>query len=245
MWNDSIALRDFYASGLGRVARRMIGRQIRLLWPDLRGLTVLGVGFPLPYLGVFRSEALRTLAAMPAGQGVLPWPVDAPCLSLMVDETNLPLPDRSVDRVLLVHALECAEATRRMMREMWRVLDDGGRMIVVAPNRRGLWARFERTPFGHGRPYTTAQLSRGLTESLFTPYQSVPALFVPPMRSRMLLSAAAAWEEAGSRWFPTFSGVVVFEAIKQIYRAEAIGVAARGRTYAPVAPSRTRSLPGV
>jgi SAM-dependent methyltransferase len=245
MWNDSIALRDFYASGLGRVARRMIGRQIRLLWPDLRGLSLLGVGFPLPYLGVFRSEALRTLAAMPAGQGVLPWPADAPGLSLLVDETNLPLPDRSVDRVLLIHALECAEATRRMMRELWRVLDDDGRMIVIAPNRRGLWARFERTPFGHGRPYTTAQLSRGLSESLFTPYQSVPALFVPPMHSRMLLSAAAAWEQAGSRWFPTFSGVVVFEAIKQIYRAELAGTAVRERAYVAATPSRTRSLPSI
>ena len=30
-----------------------------------------------------------------------------------------------------------------MMRELWRVLADGGRMIVVAPNRRGLWARFD------------------------------------------------------------------------------------------------------
>lgn len=217
MWTDVINLRDFYSSSLGRVARRMIGRRVRTLWPDLRGFSVLGVGYALPFLSVFRGEAERIVAAMPAGQGVQHWPTDGLGLSVLVDETTLPLPDRSIDRVLLVHAIECADHSHDMMRELWRVLADGGRMIVIAPNRRGLWARFERTPFGHGRPYSQSQLSANLREAMFNPYNASSALFVPPVRSRMLLSAAPAWEEIGQRWFPTFSGVVVFEATKQIY----------------------------
>jgi hypothetical protein len=231
MWTDVVDLRDFYASGLGRVARRMIGRRIRVLWPDLRGLSLLGLGYATPFLGVFRGEASRVIAAMPAGQGVVHWPVDAPGLTTLVDETALPLADCAVERALVVHALECAEQSRRMMRELWRVLADGGRMIVVAPNRRGLWARFERTPFGHGRPFSRSQLSRQLKDGMFTPFQSSTALFFPPMRARMLLSAAPAWEEIGLRWFPTFAGLVVFEATKQIYGAAMVEerqAAARG-----------------
>ena len=68
MWMDAVDLRDFYASGLGRVARRMIGRRIRALWPDVRGSNILGLGYAAPFLGVFRAEALRVTALMPAAQ---------------------------------------------------------------------------------------------------------------------------------------------------------------------------------
>ena len=243
MWTDAIDLRDFYASSLGRVARRMIIRRIRLMWPDVRGQNVLGIGFAAPFLGIFRSEAQRVIAIMPAAQGVLHWPAEALNLACLGDETALPLPDRSMDLVMLVHALECAEHTRPMMREIWRVLADGGRMIVVVPNRRGLWARFERTPFGHGRPYTPAQLSRGLRDTMFTPHQSAAALFVPPIHSRMVLSSAGAWEEIGQRWFPSFAGVVLFEASKQIFATQTVyATAKRRRAYAPVASSYRRGL---
>jgi SAM-dependent methyltransferase len=235
MWMDVVDLRDFYATSLGRVARRMIGRRLRALWPDVRGMNVLGLGYATPFLGAFRSEAQRVLALMPAAQGVLHWPSDAPNLTTLAEETSLPLADRAIDRVLLVHALECAEHTRPMMREIWRVLADSGRLIVIVPNRRGLWARFERTPFGHGRPYTPHQLSRGLRDTMFTPYQLATALYVPPIRSRMVLSSAGAWEEIGQRWFTSFAGVVMIEASKQIFAGQTIFAANRQRAYATVA----------
>ena len=50
--------------------------------------------------------------------------------------------------------------------EIWRVLSGNGRLLVIAPNRRGIWARFEHTPFGHGRPYTSSQLYRLLRDTL-------------------------------------------------------------------------------
>ena len=217
MWTNAIDTRDFYASALGAVAQRMIQRRIRVLWPNVSGMEVLGLGFATPYLDVFQGEASRTLAAMPAAQGVLNWPTDSYGLTTLVDENDLPFADVSINRVLLVHALESADNVRAMMREVWRVLASGGRMIIVVPNRRGLWARFETTPFGHGLPYSSRQLSTVLCENLFTPYQSEKALFIPPTRSRMILSSAPAMEEIGHRWFPAFAGVTIIEATKQIY----------------------------
>jgi hypothetical protein len=47
------------------------------------------------------------------------------------------------------------------------------------------------------------------------------ALFMPPTRSGALLGTAAAWERVGRRWFPTFPGVIICEASKQLYAAPA------------------------
>jgi SAM-dependent methyltransferase len=241
MWNDAVDLRDFYRSSLGRMARRLIRHQLREMWDDTRGLTVLGLGYATPYLLPFREEAGRVIAVMPAAQGVLHWPPEGPGLVTLTDETELPLPDVSVDRVLLVHGLECSEQLRPMLREVWRILADGGRLIAVVPSRRGIWARLDRTPFGHGHPYTTGQLSRLLRDTLFTPIRTERALFVPPSASRMMIASAQAWEEIGVRWFPTFSGVLVIEAGKQIYAATPVGTpTAKRRKYMPALPGAKR-----
>lgn len=232
MWLDVVDLMEFYASPTGEVAGRMIARKLRTAWPDVTGLTVAGLGFAGPYLEEFRDDAACLIAAMPSSQGVLHWPEDAPGQALLSDEAELPLPDLSVDRFLIVHAVECAEALRPMMREAWRVLSGNGRLMVVAPNRRGIWARLDRTPFGYGRPYTPNQLNGLLRETMFTPVRSMAALYVPPSRSRMVLSAATAWENIGNRWLHAIGGVIAVEATKQIYAATPSVETARRRIYA-------------
>ncbi|WP_407671531.1 class I SAM-dependent methyltransferase [Paramagnetospirillum kuznetsovii] len=241
MWTDVVDLRDFYGASLGQVAQRLIRRQIREIWSDVSGLRVLGLGFATPYLRSFLGEAERVIAVMPASQGVLPWPPEGPGLTTLADETDLPLPDRSIDRLLLIHALESTEQIRAMMREAWRVLADGGRLMVVAPNRRGIWARLERTPFGNGRPYTMGQLNRLLRDNMFTPVARASALFLPPTQSRMLLRSAPAVEEIGRRWFETFGGVIIVEAAKQIYAGSGLRDAkVKRRSYLPVAEGFSR-----
>lgn len=219
MWTDVVDLRDFYETHLGQVARHMIRRELRSFWPDLSSQRLLGLGYATPYLRQFRSEAERALAFMPASQGVLHWPREGPGVVALVDETDLPLPDNSVDRVLLVHGVESSEYLRDLFREIWRVLSGDGRLIVVVPNRRGIWARVDRTPLGSGHPFSESQLSRLLREHMFTPTRHGQALFIPPARSRTLLRAAPAWERVGKRWFPSFAGVVMIEAGKQLYAA--------------------------
>ena len=217
--DDVVDLRDFYETRRGQVARHMIRRGVRSMWPDLRGQSLLGLGYATPYLRQFRNEADRVLALMPAPQGVLHWPAEGPGVVALTEEADLPLPDCSVDRVLLVHALESSEQVRVLLREVWRVMTGEGRLMVVAPNRRGIWARSDRTPFGWGHPYSPGQLSRLLRDSLFTPTRTERALYVPPTRFNTLLKAAAAWERIGGRLFPTFAGVVMAEAGKQLYAA--------------------------
>ncbi len=149
---DITDLRSFYASPLGETARKLVGSILSQRWDAVAGLSVAGLGYATPYLELFQGQPMRLLALMPAEQGVVNWPASGASASALIDDSMLPLPDSCVDRMLLAHALETAEHPRELLAEIWRVLTPGGRLIVVAPNRSGLWARLDTTPFGHGRP---------------------------------------------------------------------------------------------
>ena len=216
---DVVDLRNFYSLRLGVAARRIVSRGIRARFADTRGQSVLGIGYATPYLGLFREEADRCLAFMPAGQGVVKWPSQRAGLAALVDELDTPLQDSAVDRVLLVHALEMAHDPSALLREVWRVLAGGGRMLAVVPNRRGLWARMDTTPFGHGRPYSRSQITHLLRDTGFTPIGWSEALYVPPIGRGWFLRSAVAWERAGATISAPFAGVHIVEASKQVYSA--------------------------
>ena len=216
---DVVDLRNFYAQPLGTVARRFVSRGIRARWSDTRAQRIAGIGYATPYLGLFREEAERCLAFMPAAQGVVKWPSARPTLTALVEELDLPLGDAAVDRVLLVHALEMSQDAEAMLREAWRVLSAGGRLLAVIPNRRGVWARTDTTPFGHGRPYSRSQITALLRETWFTPTGWGEALYVPPIGRGWFLRSAVAWERTGASLSAPFAGVHIVEATKQVYRA--------------------------
>lgn len=243
MWPDVVDLRDFYAKPLGLVARREIRHSVRAIWPDVTGMAVLGHGYATPYLRPFLGEAARVVSVMPAGMGVLAWPEGGGEANLVAvaQEEVLPLPDLSMDRIVVVHGLEYSENLRGFLREMWRVLSDGGRLLVVVPNRRSIWARADHTPFGHGHPYSLEQLNRTLRRAMFTPVAARRALFVPPVRSRFWLATAPAWERIGARWFSPLGGVALIEATKQIYGPAVAEEKARRRIYLPL--SKTAAEP--
>jgi SAM-dependent methyltransferase len=180
---------------------------------------VLGVGYATPYLGLFREEAERCLAFMPATQGVMKWPTARPALASLVDEYDMPLSDSAMDRVLLVHALEITPDAGALLREVWRILNAGGKLLLVVPNRRGLWARMDTTPFGHGRPYSRSQIIQLLRDAWFTPMAWGEALYVPPISRGWFLRSAVAWERTGATISAPFAGVHLVEATKQVYRA--------------------------
>ena len=151
---DAQKLRDFYGSPLGDLARRLIGRIVRARWLGAAGLTVAALGYGSPYLDRFRETATRCLALMPAQQGAAVWPEPDRCAVALVEAGMLPLPDNSVDRLLIAHALEAAERPAELLEEAWRVVAPEGRILAIVPSRRGVWARADGTPFGYGVPYS-------------------------------------------------------------------------------------------
>jgi SAM-dependent methyltransferase len=209
-------LREFYSGPLGQAVRRLLAHRIRARWRGLNGQTLIGLGYAAPYLGAFRGEARRIGALFPESQGALVWPSNAPTMSVLVQEDRLPLPDESVDRLLVVHCLEVTERGRQLLREVWRVLSPEGRLMLIVPNRRGVWARLDNTPFGQGRPYSRRQLEALLTEAMFTPLDCGGALYLPPFGRQVLLRSATAWERVGAAVSPAFCGVIIAEARKEL-----------------------------
>jgi len=213
---DVADLRDFYATPLGQMVRRSLSRCIRRHWESIKGETLIGLGYAAPFLGSFRVEASHLGALMPSRQGALVWPSEGNRLAVLVEEDRLPLADSSVNRLLAVHCLEATERAEALLREIWRVLTPEGRLLMMVPNRRGIWARTDMTPFGHGRPYSRGQLDRLLREALFTPQAYETALYAPPLGHRLLLKSAPAIEKVGRRLTPAFAGVIVVEARKEL-----------------------------
>lgn len=226
MRSDVTQFRAFYDSRLGAIARRLVRRALREMWPDVRGLTIAGFGYPTPYLAPFVEEAATVVALMPADQGAAPWPRSGRNRVALADETDLPFEDGSLDRVVLIHGLETSDAWRSLLRQVWRVLKPDGRLLVVAPSRSGMWASFGETPYGDGHPYSSGQLDRLLADAMFQTERRLGALYGPPTRWRWIMRTGRGWERAGRRLYPGMPGVWLVEATKAMY-APAGG--ARGR----------------
>lgn len=236
---DSHDVSHFYGSAQGAVACRLVRERVALVWPDLRRQSVLGLGYPGPYMRPWQGQAERCLAAVPAQFGACRWPADGPNLACTLEEDALPFPDLCFDRILLVHGLEMAENARALLREVWRVLKDDGRLLVVAPNRLGLWAHFESTPFGFGQPYSPGQIGRLLASRLFRVERRETALYLPPTQLRLVLRTARLWERGG-RWLsPHLAGVTITEAVKEAYAAIPLTPARRRRMVRATASRQT------
>jgi len=208
---------DFYASPLGQAARHMIAQRVRSQWGNVRGLRVAGIGYATPYLRALRTEAERVIALMPSPQGCIAWPREGPNIAAMYEEPDLPLPDNSMDCLLAVHCLELSEDSTGLLREFWRVLCPEGRLMLVVPNRTGLWARADHTPLGAGHPYSESQITRRLEAAMFSTQARLPCVFMPPVSWRVLLHSAPAWERVGRRVWPALSGVLIIEARKELH----------------------------
>jgi len=216
MHHDVAELRDFYTRPLGLAVKRLLTHRLRSHWRSVRGETIIGLGYAAPFLGPYRDEAERIGAIMPAAQGALVWPRIGDKLTVLAEEDNLPLSDNSVDRLLAVHCLETAERVRPMLREIWRVLKPQGQVVLIVPNRRSIWARSDLTPFGHGRPYSRAQLEQLLEEAMFSAASFNYALHAPPIERQFILRSITGLERIGARFWPGIGGVIMVEGIKEV-----------------------------
>lgn len=231
---DVLDLRTFYyRTRLGRAAQGAIRGQMVSLWPPQKGQCVVGFGFAVPLLRPYLATARRVIGLMPGPQGVMPWPAGMANVSVLCGETLWPLESGSVDRLVLLHGLETSENPSSVLDECLRVLAPGGRALFIVPNRAGLWARRDRTPFGHGSPYSLGQLEVLLRAHGFERERHVAALFQPPTEKRFWLRAAPMLERVGQSVSGQFAGgVLMLEATRQTPATSGPGL--RDRVRAPL-----------
>ena len=73
-----------------------------------------------------------------------------------------------MDLVFSSLAVQWSPDEAALFAEIRRVLAPGGKAIFLVPNRAGIWARRDATPFGYGRPYSIGQLEKTLSDNKFT-----------------------------------------------------------------------------
>jgi len=128
-----------------------------------------------------------------------------------------PVEADSIDRLVVMHGLETGEDPISLLDECYRVLAPEGRGIFIVPNRAGLWARRDATPFGFGRPYSLGQLEAMLAAIGLKPARHVAALFHPPNDKKFWLRTSPFWEKLGNRVSQRFAGgVLIVEVTKQV-----------------------------
>ena len=234
MRREVTELSAFYATPLGRAARDVVARKLAEAWDRARGLDVLGLGFATPYLEAF-DQARRTVASMPAAQGVQLWPTGQANRACLGEDQALPFANALFDRVLVVHGLEESDDPNALLAEAQRVLAPSGRLIAVVASRRGLWSRADATPFGHGRPFTRLQLEAAIHAAKLEPMAWSRALYLPP--HELFAPWAEPFEQIGSRLAAPMGGLILLEAVKQTFAIRPRAVSAGVRVPGVLQPS--------
>jgi len=215
MFEDASDFQDYYRSRQGRHVAMRLRRSLTDFWSRSANGCNAAIGFAPPVLR--GDDRPATLNFVPMRLGPYEWPAKGPGRTVLVNGRSLPLQNVQLDRLLLIHALEFDPNPSRLLEECWRVLDGAGRLLVMVPNRNGLWARAERTPFGHGRPFSRGQLRKLLLDHGFTPVEARTMLFTPPSALGLFLKFGPQIERIGQNWSPRVGGVLVIEAEKNLY----------------------------
>ena len=245
---DIYELKKFYNSKMGRVVRRILQERIRRFWPEENGMRMLGVGYAVPYMRGYRNECERMAAAMAPEMGALHWPHDEQNCVVLSDISAMPIETNSTDRLIMIHHLEHSKDKTMDLKECWRVLKSNGRMLVIVPNRSGLWSHTEWSPLGHGTPYSWTQICKQLQNNSFIYERSEEALFLPPVQYSPFIKSATFFENIGEKSLPIAAGVHMIEVSKQLYAKIEPGPGTRIPAFIPKIlmpkPQTSRNKPG-
>lgn len=210
---DILDLEAFYASPFGQMVSRDLSDGLSRLKAPHRHAAKIGLGYALPFEAQMGTNFPQL---MPAEQGCIRARLGQSNRVALVDGDDLPLRDGSVDWILATHFFEHVSNISTALEEIWRVLSPEGRLIMVVPNRRGLWARLDKTPFGMGRPYSRGQLRRAAMEVGFIPLHWETGLHFLPSERRSIMRVSAISGPIMRFLLPELSGALILELAKRV-----------------------------
>ncbi len=230
-------------------------------------------GYHAVQLGLPEIEALRTnrmphrWVACDSLQPVLPLPSLAPPpddsllstllpperVSLYCEFDALPLPNASVDLVVLPHALELARDPHQTLREVERVLVPEGRVAISGFNPASLWGLRQRG--GQLRQSLVGSSTRSLylpSAGEFIGYWRLRdwlrllgfevevgqfGCWRPAVKTQAWLDRYAWMDPLGDRWWPVLGGVYFLVAVKRVRGMRLVGRVRSERRATHAAPA--------
>lgn len=199
---------DFYKTPLGEVVQVYINDIVQKFIPEnTKNQFILGLGYVTPYLDQSLTEKNTLLSFTFDQMGGIIWPNAEHSHTAIVHENHLPIANKSVDRLIIVHGLECCQNTEQLLKEVNRIIAPDGEILIIFPNKTGVWSHTATTPFAHGAHYTMSQLSNILLKQGFNIEAEERLLYFPPIQSLYTQSFFAPVEMMGSYFLPYFSGL--------------------------------------
>ncbi len=171
-------LNSFYKNNLGKSVEIFVQQKINSYIDTRLNKVVMGIGYTEKYLQHFQDNKCTTLSLIPSF--IDNFYCDKNDINVICEEDHLPISNDSCDVFLLVHCLEHSNSPWGLMAEINRILPSGGKIIVVVPNRVGLWSRRTNNPFGSGRSYTKGQLKKLLNSTGFFELEIDYSIYYPP-----------------------------------------------------------------
>lgn len=206
---------DFYESALGKITKRLL---CETLYPMMRLKHYDGVcklGYCLPFTENMREEKRKLPIFNSIFSGVL---TDHNAPSIVVDENHLPLNNGSQEKLLCAHLFEYTASPEKVIKEITRVLSPAGEVFFIIPNRRGLWVKYETTPFGQGKPYAKKQLIDIFKKHNLVITEHKTSLFFPPIKVSSIRLYVNMAEYIGQHSFLSdYGGVHIIKAVKKNY----------------------------
>ncbi|MEW6447703.1 MAG: methyltransferase domain-containing protein [Bacillota bacterium] len=163
-----------------------------------RGANVTGVDVSAAMLKIARKK-------MKEGKAVF----------LRADVASLPFAPESFDAAVCFTVLEFTRKPEEALRELWRVIKPGGRMVIGMLNRLSPWAaaRKGRGVFVSARFYSPREMRQLILSATSAPRGSLrqnAAIYFPPGLKGRLLRCAGLFEFAGRLIARPFGAVIVF-----------------------------------
>lgn len=209
-------IRKFYKSSLGEQVISCLKPYIHSFLPlTLRHKSILGIGFTEIFIDNTLYEKNIFIHCFPhffynggAESSIIQ-------NKIFFHDQALPFLNQSVDYAVLMHSCEFFSNSDTFFQELWRVLSPDALMLVIVPNRQGVWSLFDSTPFGYGHPYTISQLKDFLEQKGFLIYEEGSALFYPPLHLKKNSSFFKYLENFGRRYLKKIGGVNIVYAQKK------------------------------
>ena len=107
---------------------------------------------------------------------------------------------------------------RALLREIWRVTAEEGRILIVAANRQRLVGACRQHTIWRRTAHGPADNSRRCSKTIYSRSLLGHMRFICRLCARNLLPPGAdTWERTGETLFAPFGGVVMVEAVKRLY----------------------------
>ena len=252
-----IGLAPWFRTPLGSYLLDWEQRHLDAVVADLFGFHALQVGLPELHALAANRMPHRWLATagLPVAAGDVPsegTPLPEPP-SLCCDYDALPFDSRSLDLVVMPHALELARDAHLALGEVERVLRPEGRVVIVGFNSASLWgagqaiARLARR-FGATTPRVASLPAAGdyigyrrlrdwLRLLSFEVEVGRFGCYRPPLANRKWLARMAWMDRAGERWWPVLGAVYLIVAVKRVRGMRLVGLAREQRLQGAAAPA--------